>query len=224
MKQEIFSERETILSPERRKERILELYKAGLDKTENTVGYHGTSVEALEFLIKNGNLAGATTLKDSQRRELHFFPVNGMEEMIPGLEEFGIDQAIKEVESYASMNAVQHFLIKSIGEKLDDKKMVEDYHNYGPINNKSSEIENYLLDRGLSDSQKQKLTRESLKLKGVIISLNRKILQGNVELGSDVFKNSALVNIKGGVTLDMINGIHTEGEREKDFFRKLLEK
>lgn len=57
---------ESITSLAQRERFIAEAYRKGLTDTRSTVGYHGSSKEALQYLLRTGVLPGRTLRKEDR--------------------------------------------------------------------------------------------------------------------------------------------------------------
>ena len=206
---------------EERIKKIISLFERGMD-TKDSVGYHGTSIESIEFLLENGHLPGGYDPEDGGNY-LYFWPKKSKFEGNP-LHDGLIEEkdALGMAEYYADELAKTHFLMKRFGLDMDDGKktrMVRDL--FSPVSH--DEAYKSLLDLGIDKKELDFEIRQAEKRKGVVLSLNSNILESHSALPGDT-EEDLRIAIPEGLKLDFISGLEPMGDKEWKYFENLQDK
>ena len=98
---------------------IVQLFETGLD-SEDCVGYHGTSLESMEYIVNNGVLLGRLY---GASREIYFFPFKSKFQNHPLRDTFPDEHdVIERTSQYAGQNAESHYLIRLLDLDIENAK------------------------------------------------------------------------------------------------------
>jgi|GEM_PF-5254877 len=207
-------------------ERVYDLFQRGLSDTEGTLGYHGTSIEAVRCLIRDGALPGG------ENGELYFF---GQDEdkFLPRVRDqwernvkWGVINPIVETHVYANHIAGQHALAKALGLRLNDPRVVERRGFFDEYFDWDVYVEELVLGSkifGVSSQTFQDIYDDARMHLGVVIGLSVDI-QNDVPIHTgDPGEASELKLCLGeqGVRINRITGIHPLGAIERNFLDSL---
>ncbi|TAK96308.1 hypothetical protein EPO05_02185 [Patescibacteria group bacterium] len=204
-------------------------FERGMD-AEERIGYHGTSLESLQYLLKFGHLPGAAEADSTlgyQRGDLFFFPRKDkffnqhaddayMEEK----------EAIEETEVYAGILARAHFIIVSLGLDLNnpENQQVGRALSMG-LDNEAEELIDQLSAK-LKKSRRsiEKIISDSKKRKGVVVAIADKAIYDFSVGSGDDGEQDLYLRCPVGLSYKYIAGIKPIGQGERYFFEKIQQK
>ena len=219
---------------------IAKSFESGID-SKRVVGYHGTSIESLYFIIDRGYLPGGEFHLYGNKRLLFICPNN---KLIHLTADKGFSEdPYKMASSYASIIARVHFIWSEANPKWreeDDKDKVSYEINHiaaGILNDdqpglkpkslsltpEAQESTSYLINKyKLSRDYLYQLYIESLKRQGVILGLSPDIVDLELVPGDDG-QDIAIV-CPQGLNLKYIEGIEPNGNFEFECLEGLQDK
>ncbi len=216
---------------------LLDLFEKGLDNKDEGIGYHGTSLEAIEQLLVSGKLIGRTTEDKLLRRynlgDISFFPVKTKFPEHPLFSTFlDDDKIIGEAAGYAEDNARAHAFLKLVGlnnvpEMYEHGKQVSfcswrfGREDYFPFMKDEKESVHAFLKRGVSICQIREAFLKTRHRKGVVLGLSEKILEFYEISGGDKGEGDLVIKARGGLDYCFLCGLEPLGEEEWDFFERL---
>jgi hypothetical protein len=195
---------------------MLNLIKTSLHK-EKPVMVHGTSTYAIEKMFETGFLPTARIYEDQKNYENYLF-------FIPRLKSFKKHSLINEIESssniydlrnmaknYAEQNQQQDFLEDKLGklpEGVDMEYLLK--NKWLPLRLKRKKVDvNKLYSIGVDE-----LYEEYQKQRGVLIGINEKIFELNIEEGKDDFQEIC-IKLPHGLDIKYVSFIYPYGRKEK---------
>jgi len=214
------------LERQQRIARVVELFEKGLDDTEDCIGYHGTSLEALQYLIENGhwpvsNLEGfygdtpgiSFYPRKSQFSTFDLLGVNFPDEKYMA----------KEAANYAEQIARSHHLLRLLNLPIDDDAMEDNARNIAnnsPDDARDPEKEyRFFLEIVKDKKILDEAIAKAKKRHGVVIGLSKSALgKGTVQHGDP---GDLRILTPSGVDLSFISGIEPMGQEEFDFLKNL---
>lgn len=226
----------------KREEKLAALFEQGLDSPD-IIALHGTSLEALSELIKSGRLPSGKT--EGGVGYLYFFRLD-----VPVPEDFLNGETPEEniqggVKMYAKDLAYEASLCRILGldfnedrEFLEMLERIRSQHELRSIAGRGEElVEAHLLN----GSKHQDIIAgyiekygfpaiksafgESIERKGIIIGLNKEILNHNPQSAYQELDDEGWrINLPEGIPLEYISGLEPIGQPEYDFFIALQEK
>ncbi len=193
--------------------KVAELFESGLDREDEAIGVHGTSIEAIMYLAEHGKLPpGART-----PGEFYYYPLGK-----------GFDAVDRAKKIYADWNVMKYYISSKLPFKLD-KGLYEELSQFILLNGDSKEDYPKLLRmcnrHGITERQLSAWGEEarSQGRKGVVILLSKDILKDGYKVSEDKTgsdDNEARFSIKRGLPLKYIIGIEPVGNYE---YKKLEE-
>lgn len=227
----------------RREKHLLLLVQSGVP-TNDCVGYHGTSMEAIEYLIAHGNLPGVTykNVEGLELGEFYFiprldyFPKNHpFFRRYPNWKEHtnqrstGDDEKLKSAAHYATNVAEAHFFLRRLGIDFsaDDYYLMArrlfhavDYP-FSPFSADQPTFLNRLEQMGYTKSNLLTRIREARLKKGIILGIKNTVLSHfDIQPGNDGY-NDVKICIPEGLSFEFLSGASPQSTPEKDFFTHL---
>jgi hypothetical protein len=211
-------------------EHLVEVFEKGLED-EECIGYHGTSLEAVEYMLEHGHLPGSCEADSEygyEKGSLFFYPRKAAFPDYPGSENFfdNDEDAIRDTKVYADIIARFHYIVKALGLDLGNPE-----HQYlgrvlGEGDSPEAEeiIAKLITERGKTRQEIKDILRDAQKRKGVVISLDKKILEKHkLGAGDDSLAGQDLrVICPEGLDFMNISGLEPAGQEEWDFFKTLV--
>ncbi len=204
---------------ENRKKKLASLFESGLD-SEDCIGYHGTSLEALEYMIEHGYLPGNSD--QDKINAIHFYPLRSAFKDVHSntpLEE----NVVKEAAGYASDISGEHYFLKKLNIPFDNEetRLKSRYLVIGCPNDPSDPNAeyNYFLKMGVDKRALDEALFEARKRKGVVLSFNNEIVKSFKIMPGD--PGDLKIITPNGLSLDYISGIEPMGQKEWDYLEKL---
>ena len=198
---------------------IVQLFETGLD-SEDCVGYRGTSLESMEYIVNNGVLLGRLY---GASREIYFFPFKSKFQNHPLRDTFPDEHdVIERTSQYAGQNAESHYLIRLLDLDIENAK---DY-----VESLMLSEGDYFMDEilkkhpklGFRRSNLLKIIHEAEKRKGFILGLNSKVLQSFKIMGScDIKEGDLKIVCPNGLPYKYLSGIEPLGQEEWDYLVKI---
>ncbi|MDP3882518.1 MAG: hypothetical protein Q8Q48_00475 [Candidatus Staskawiczbacteria bacterium] len=205
---------------EERVGQLVRLFEVGLD-SKDCIGYHGTSLEAIEFMIENGHLPGGKFKHiDSGENWLYFSPKEPMRDDYKGK---GVDQ-LEDAKGYAEDIAQSHFLLKQLGLDIENKNL-EIKARYLATNdpndphNPDAEY-NFFIGLGIDKKLLDSSIKKARKRKGIVLGLSKKGLSDQTILPGDGGGEDMRVYVPNGLSIDFLSGLEPLGDEEWDYFEK----
>lgn len=224
MKEKDFGFENPEAQKEERVKKLIDLFEMGLD-SDDCIGYHGTSLEAIEFMIENGQLPGGKFGHiDSDDSWLYFSPKEPMRDDYKGR---GLDQ-LEDAKGYAEDIAQGHSLLKQLGLDIGNKDFeIKARHlatnDPNDLNDPDAEY-NFFLGLGIEKKLLDKSIKKARKQKGVVLGLSKKGLSDQTILPGDKGGEDMRVHVPNGLSIDFLSGLEPLGDEEWDYFEKLQEK
>ena len=208
--------------------RVIQLFEAGLDSPD-CIGYHGTSLEAMDFLIEHGHLPGggydkgSTTDIPDGEKYLYFFPKKSEFSKHELADSFLEDEEIlEETKGYSQGIAGSHYLLKKLGLNIDDQDLEFKARCLtGRIPIDAEEEYQHFIGLGINEKVLDKTIEEAKKRRGVILVLSKKVLESHVISNGDEEGGDLRILIPEGLTLEFLSGIEPVGQEEYRYFATL---
>ena len=206
---------------------LLSLLEVGVSETSDVIGYHGTSTEALEILLKTGTLPGQT--RGNEYHDLGDLFVMPVSKNIPSPwfhENHSKDQPSEpeESEGYAGDIALRHFVLHQLNIPLSDKishdiVMELEEERERPISI-SAAAKKFV--KRVGEEKIEALFEKGLERKGVLLSIKKTALDKHgLGFGDSAGYDAKLQTGASGLTLEDIGGIRTLGKDGEDFIKRL---
>lgn len=198
----------------------------GLD-LDACVGVHGTSLEAVRYLLAHGHLPGTTTPMGISRgmKDLSFFPVRRHFEDKEGFEDIQSDEKIlKGAREYASLIAAKHYILDMLGldigneENMSVASVLADLETHPEEMRKTRE---FLKTRGLRLENLEPLRTRAQERQGVIFGLHPDILEQFPILPGDPDECDRRIHCPDGFGIQLIKGMEPIGEDEFEYLEHI---
>ncbi len=213
-------------------EHVVALIEKGLN-SENIIGYHGTSLEALQEGLRTGLFRGAMKSEGElgsvvdDEHSFFFFPIKEKFESHPDVDKFHTDSESSEgAEMYAHLLAGAHFLLSDLNLGINDKVAVEHAKSIilwqdSLFNIDAPEAIKYFTDKGIEKKDLMKRAERAAKRKGVVLGINA-LVKDAYELTDPLQGEGDLsVQIPEGLSLENLAGVEPLSQDEWDFFMHL---
>ena len=225
---DIFDEKEKAAKEferQQREKKVAELFEVGLNDEEQTAGYHGMSLETLQFLIEQGHMPGYSREEASSLVEPGDLFFVAIPECFPNFDKLTqtgrYESPDQHAAGYANDLGKDHYILKQLGLPFNDTQLLmavmqaEDH---------SESFELLLEKSGKTRAEIQKTFRDAKKRKGIVIALSKDLFTPEklVRYGDD--EADLRIQIPQGLTLEHIVGIEPQGQEELKFLQKLQEK
>ena len=233
---------EEINSPEAERERkIADLFEQGLDSPD-IMAYHGTSLEAINELIKTGKLPSGKT--DGGIGYLYFFRLDHPvpKEWLNG--ETEQENIMGGAKMYAKDLAHETSMCRILGLDINQdhdflsamERIFWQYQNRINVGRSSELEEKYLRENDENDILAKYIDQygfpaikaafdESFQRQGIIIGINQKILAHDVQSAYEELNDEGWrANLPDGLPLEYISGLEPVGQPEYEYFEALQEK
>ncbi len=209
-----------------RTKKILELFSRGLNDSENCIGYHGTSVEAINYLLKNGCLPGRRDSETEnkslpQKGDFYFMPIR---EHLLGLQEFKREETqdpTKYAENYAHFISAGDYFLTNLNLDIENQEYISFSRRF--LFDDDPEAEEFFLSKGFSKQLLDSAAREAKKRKGVIIGIHKNALDKYVPKYGDGGDDLRFSLPSEGLSYEYLSGIEPLGQEEWDYFIKIKE-
>lgn len=209
-----------------RQRKLIELFERGLDD-EDAIGYHGTSLESIEYLIRNGHLPGGTfenpPKHEVQPGDFYFFPNKAKFPEHPLASTFhDADTAIDKAAIYAQDIAEEHYLMKKLGLDFSNMKLRNAARWVTEGYTVDSETcYRLLLAQGLSKGNLDRAIKEARGRKGVVLGLGPSMIEQHLPMEGDKGHGDLKIHLPAGLDISFLSGLEPIGQQEWDFFEKL---
>lgn len=226
--------------------RVSECFQEGLSTIENSLGYHGTSIQAIQYLLREGRLPPTTHAScgwlgppdgESPRGIsgpgcFYFMPVAQHFPDHANFEHFvSTRSAISLAGDYARTNAFTHALLEKLNLNFDDSvhyQLCSEIAEAWIEGRTAPEARFHALqmypqladDPRLGETRAIAAIRQAKDARGVIIVLERCADQIFSVVNGDVPEDLAL-DARNGIPLEAIRGIEPRGDAEFDFLDSL---
>lgn len=197
------------------REHIRAEYTRGLTD-EGCLGYHGTSIYSIEYVLKSGIFPGATgrTMPkrpvDPENGDLYFWKID----------HFGDDNAFTEAKRYASHIAQRHQLVELLGLDRANYRHIVAAMEF--LSDDPKFRKRYLNDVGLEmdpDDLEEPIA-EAYQHQGVIVGISEDAARQFriVDVGTLFRDDGWRLEANGvGLPFNYIRGIHPLGQLEREF-------
>lgn len=190
-------------------------FKRGLTE-KDCLGYHGFSLEALQYVLDRGVIPGAMIQDQyASAGDLFFQPV--------GLAGSGGETPIECAEVYAGVIARRHYFMTKLRLDVnneDELRKSRDFLDQSLVN--ESEYLDQLERRGFSKEDVWRFYDEAYRQRGLVLGIAKKLPRGyrivDTEQDTEGWK---IVTNGQGLGYEYILGIKLLGDREKKFLAKL---
>lgn len=213
---------------EERCRKLVEYFENGLDNDASTLGYHGTSLETIEYLIKHGHLPGGTGKKKSEHDvavgALHFYPSKEKFANHPLFAEFSDkEKAIDGAGSYAKTIAATHYFLRALGLDLSnrDQTYIARYLTSWAHTVERDEIFDDMISAGYDREYLEQTFERAIQRKGVILALNVDLLKSHQVLDGDAREGDLKVMLTEGLDCNGIVGLEPLGQEEWNYFEEM---
>ncbi len=210
----------------KREKAIVAIFEKGLDD-EEAIGYHGTSLEAVEHLLRMGHLPGASEPDKSygyEKGDLFFFPQKAQipDRLLSSKAHDDNREAIEDTTDYANVIAARHYILTKLGLDLGnpDDQVVGHELQDGVDSEEACRITEELIKKGWKRKEILKIIDDSRDRKGVILTLSKDVL-GKYKLGVGDDVHDLRVTSGNSLDIKFISGLEPLGQEEWDFFENL---
>lgn len=216
---------------------LVGLYERGLSEGEDTIGYHGTSLESMQYLLRIGSLPGYTTRTEHdphlpQLGDLYFAPIP---ERFPdrNIVYSAITTPLNDGVIYAAEAARSYNLARLLRVDISDPHYYSMIHSITlnandfqtskslGVSNWDDDAQQYLNqlaeDLGLSDATIQAHIRRSLQRQGVVLTISKEALQQYEVLPGDQ-PDDLRLRCPEGFDYRFFNGLQPMGRDEIAMF------
>jgi len=194
----------------------------GLDN-DNIIGYHGTSLEAIGYMIKNKILLGRTYDPkhgyDSRRGALSFYPLKlKFEKHLLEKTFLNEPEILERIGIYAETIAMRHSFLTQLGFSLDNEEMDYDAVILTHLANPDyQDIFKKYIGEGFSRRVLSSAIFTARKRKGFILGLDRGLLDRfDLEEG-DKDEGDLRIHCLYGLSYELISGIVPMGDVEEEY-------
>lgn len=217
-------------------------------RVKGCIGYHGTSLETVEYLLKHGVLPGHTNSSDSLllprefyfNPRLHKFPLTHplftksswlemrrLFSLKDGRCSINDRSLIEDCISHANMISPSHYFLKNLGLRIDDGEY--DYQarimlsslDDSQLPGKDKEAEEYFLrfrDLGFSEKELFRLINKARQRKGVVMGLSSRLLQSYV-VEEGHDAFDVKITVPEGLDGSFLSAIRPLGNQERAFLK-----
>lgn len=224
--------REMRYDPEtERKMYLVAMFEKGLSDTQGTIGYHATSIESIQYLIRTGHLPGSQSEElpgahnawRMQKGDLYFYPRKSkFPDYDPNVSKYFLDEGgvIVAVSDYAHRIASVHYLLTKLNLGLEN----QDYNNgarellSGMFISEIREFRETLYSLDITDAQIDQALKEAKERKGIILGLGVSLLKTHQVRDGDRNAGDLRINFPSGMDYTYISGVESFGKHEREFF------
>lgn len=212
------------LTKAERIKKLVVLFETGLDSND-CIGYHGTSLEAVEFMIENGHLPGGKFEHiDSMENWLYFSPKYPMRSDYKEK----ASNPIEEAKGYAGYIAGSHFLLRELGLDIDNQEFENKARNLvadtpNDMFNDPEAEHRFFQKMGINRESLDLLIKKARKRKGLVLGLSEERMSFQIILPGDAGGEDMRVHIPDGLGVDFLSGLEPVGDEEWEYFEKLQE-
>lgn len=225
-----------------REKALVRLFESEFDDEEHCIGYHGTSLEAIEYLIKNGGLPGNTMGGPGKLQNmpgtLNFFPIDErFQKQFAGklvtLKEAGEDDPVHSIDKYAENAAFIHRALSILDLPISNPNfysaLLQLHGTLTAMVDRESKLKEDLASAakitGKSKKEIMAAVNKAKARRGIVIGLHQKIIDSGLKIGlGDHDEGDLQIHLTAGLTPDLISGLDPLGKEELDFFLKLQKK
>ncbi len=210
---------------QQREKQVVELFEMGLDDEENTAGYHGMSLETLQFLIEQGHIPGYSREEVSSLVEPGDLFFVAIPECFPEFDKLiqtnRYESPDKHAAGYANDLGKSHYILKQLGLPLNNTEIMvaviqaeDDQESFDLLVQKS----------GKKIDEIKKIFRDARKRKGIVVALSKSLFTSDKHIRYGDDEADLRIQLPNGLTLKDIVGIDPQGQEELKFLEKLQEK
>jgi hypothetical protein len=214
--------------PRQNVEGVVKLFENGLDSTDEIIGYHGTSLETLQTILKEGVLPGAMLQSDTSypydpKDSLFFFPVKEKFQDHYLAHKFqDHNEAAKAVEIYSKLLAGAHYILSELGigtKNWEEVNLAKSLIIGFPGYTEDEELEalEFFSKNGVTKEQLIKIAEQGTERKGVVLGLKKSILEIYSPTNYNQRAPDLSIVVTGGLSLEHLAGIDPLGQQEWDF-------
>lgn len=207
---------------QQREKQIVELFQRGFQDEGNIAGYHGTSLESLQFLIQNGYLPGYTRNVETHFRKKNDFFFAPVGEYFPKLKELDMPRkhALEMAQNYARQMSETYYVLQKLNLPFTDDTifcMVQQALWDG-------NIEGIMQVSKEPKREVTKIIKDAKNRQGIVIALSKDLFTSDklVRYGDDI--GDLRIQLPNGLSLKDIVGIEPHGTNELKYLEKLQEK
>ena len=203
---------------------LVTLFERGLDHGEKIVGWHGTSIEALELTLLQGRLPGSAVPHGAvPPGQIYFYSKSPADfQSAPNLEQAGGKAGAMR---YATGNAQAAFAIKAMGLDFRNprnhtlvREVLEHASGFDPHGDQAIATLNSL---GITRDQAFAHAHAAFERQGILLALSAEIYYQCEVTDGDAGCNDSRIVAPKGLPLACIAGIEPLGEAEYNFFTTL---
>ncbi len=210
---------------QQRERQVAELFEVGLDDEENTAGYHGMSLETLQFLIENGHIPGYSREEVSSLVEPGDLFFVAIPERFPSFDKLihtgRYESPDQHAAGYANDLGRDHYILKQLGLPLNESQTMTAVME---AENDPESFELLLQKSGKNEAEVKKIFRDAKKRKGVVVALAKSLFTTDKRIRYGDDEADLRIQLANGLTLNDIVGIEPQGPEEFKFLEKLQKK
>lgn len=216
---------------------LLQLYRNGLDKG-NPIGYHGCSLETIEYAIQQGNIPGGrSSTPGIPPRSLYFAAItpDAFEHTNPDEEERAFARRYGSFHTKEAGFKKAHYFAKNAGSinrfiallgldlssgsiHSDANNLFMDARDWRAMSRR--EARTFFHKKGFTDKDLAHAMHESRKRKGVILGVKKTLVEDFPVIGAHGPEDYGVVS-DHGFSLDYFTGLQCIGPEEETFFKQL---
>ena len=200
------------------------LCERGLDNTSAIAGWHGTSLESMELLLRRGSLAASPVqhLKAAPGHLFFYaakpedFETSAQRELRPD----GRPGACL----YAESTAQFHFLMREVGLDITDSAArLRGFEAVRRISERrrTSGATQEALGLGIQPDRVKSVLSELFERKGFLVALSKAAVERHPVSHGDIPGDDQKIFVPQGLSFDCIAGIEPLGVKEYEFFEAL---
>lgn len=218
-----------------RAERIRALARfleTGLDDEDHTLGYHGTSLEAVMRIVESGKLEGGLQIWHAHLEhgpkpgDLYFFRRRAYAADYPRAGDVLDDEeAIKSAEIYAAMLGRAHRFLAYLELPFNVETIEEAHKIFDPSGIEPKHARQFFLDRGIDTARLRKAEHTAEHRKGIVLALHTNLLRSYTVLPTEntdpKWPPDNKIHCPDGLSYRFLAGLEPQGQDEWDFCKQL---
>ncbi len=211
---------------------LARLLETGLDDEEHTLGYHGTSLEAVRRIVETGKLDGGLQQWHAHLKhgpipgDLYFFPRRANATSHPREGDVSDDEeAIGSAETYAAMLGRAHHFLAYLELPFNVETVEEAHSIFDHIEIAAKHARQFFLDRGIDAARIRKAERAAEHRQGIVLALHTDLLQSYTVLPTEntdpQWPPDSKIHCPDGLSYRLLAGLEPQGQDEWDFCKQL---
>lgn len=221
-------EKEFSIEESKRIEFLIHLFENGLN-SENIIAYHGTSIQAIDQIIRGGVLRGSRydDKYSDPKGHLYVFPTLDYLKQYSPEYKIAFPEEYSKLEEraggYAGDRAREYYLAEKLGIDMVSESGRDDLDEILFAGLTSELRQKYFAGGQLSEPEK--LFKEMETRKGVVLGLHKDLLEKyQIKHDGKQQDDGWYIDVKNGLDYKLLCGIEPLGQVEWDFFTDLKKK